>query len=159
MLNAANAGTVIAQGTSVELINNLAAGLLVQSVNILGNNSLEFTGGLQLCKLVVGGIWLKAGWKQLGTIKSVELYRVTQIKRMTYDCLRRILPLLVVKTINTAKIRNAGFGRNPGAAKKDDIGRFVDYFLELGDFFVHVCLQCGGFDKLNHHGLFQTRPV
>ena len=61
-------------------------------------------------------------------VKTIELFRMVYIKRMTQDRFRWIIILLIVKSIHTPEIRDAALGGHTGSAKKYDI---IGFFYHL----------------------------
>ena len=121
--------TVVAQRAAVELQHLLAACLLMQAVDVLGDDSLQLPSGLQLRQLVVGCVGLGIGTQKLAAVKTEELLRILLIKSVTENGLRRIIILLMIQPVYTAKIRDPGLRADTGTAKKDDIIGPIHHFL------------------------------
>ena len=128
-VGSAAAHTVITQHGAVELIYRAAARCLVQAVNILGHHSGALACLLQLCQFVMGSVGLGKRTQHFAAIKAVEFRWVLVKKAARKDLLRRIVVLLMIQAVHTAKVRNTALGRHPGAAKKDDAPRTIYNFL------------------------------
>ena len=57
-------------------------------------------------------------------VKPVKLFRISPVKAVADDGFRRVLELLTVKTVDTAKIGDAAFRRDARAAEKHDVVTF-----------------------------------
>ena len=130
-------GAVGAKDTAVKLQHILAAGSLVQPVDILGQHRPELSLLLQPRKGQMGPVGLYAVNDQLFPVEAVILLRVASEKACAENGLRRVLPLLVVQSVHTAKVGNSRFRTDSGPAKKHDVVTF-GYPLSQGlYFFVH----------------------
>ena len=98
----------------------LAAGGLMKSVDILCNHSAKFSLFLQFSQTNVSPVRLDPFDYKLFPMKPVILIRITVKEGMTEDRLRRIVPLLVIKAVYTAKVRNPAFCGYTGTAKEND---------------------------------------
>ena len=121
--------TVVTQGASMQLVNSFTARHLVKPVNILGNNCKKLTGSLKLCKFIVSRIRFYALRQQLCPVKSVKLRSILVKESSADNLLRWIFPLLVIKTVHAAKIRNSRLCRNPGTTKKYNFFAFINNLL------------------------------
>ena len=128
---------VVAQGTAVELQHLPAACLLMQAVDILGDDSLQFSLGLQLCQLVVGRVGLGIGTQELAAVKTEEFLRVLLVKGVAEDGLRWVVVLLMIQPVYAAEIRDSGFRADTGATEKDDVVGPIHHFLQFADLFLH----------------------
>ena len=121
----------------MQLEHLLRAGLLMQSVDVLRDDSAAFALALPFCELEVRGVRLRVERKHFRAVEPVEFCGLAEEKRVAENGLRRILVLLIVQTVYRTEIRDAALGRNACAAEKDDVVAAVDPFLELCDFRSH----------------------
>ena len=112
------------------------AGFLMQSVDILGNYSLEFSFFLKLRKLDVRDIRFYAIKKDLFSVKTIKLFRIFHKKRVTDDFLGRIIILLIIQSVNTAEVRDTALGRHTGSTKEyyvvaafNHLQKFLKFFF------------------------------
>ena len=75
--------TVVPVDAAVQFQHPVAAGGLMESVDVLGDDGLEFSLVLPLCQFQVGGVGFCVRCQQLGPVKTEKLFRVAFIKRMT----------------------------------------------------------------------------
>ena len=75
------------------------------------------------------GVGLCAFAEELRAVKGEKLLGIALIIRVTQDRLRRVVPLLMIQAIHTAKIRDTALGRNTCPAEKHDVVRSVDEFF------------------------------
>ena len=73
---------VVAQHASVQLHDIFASGLLVQAVNVLGNNTLAFSSLLQLCQLDVRNVGFRIQTEHFIAVKPVKFLRLTAVEAM-----------------------------------------------------------------------------
>ena len=124
---------VIAENAAVELIDIFTAGSLMETVDILGNDSGQLTLFFQLSQFKVSGIWFSIEAEHFSAVEAIELRSITDEEGVAEDSFRRIVPLLMVETVNAAEVRDTAFGGHTGAAEEDDafragnnIGKFRD---------------------------------
>ena len=130
----AAAGAVAAVCRAVQLEHLAAAGLLVQSVDVLRDDRPQLSLPLQLRQTPVGRVRLHARRSdQLGVIKAIKLLRVALKKAGRQNRLRRVFVLLVVKPVHTAEIRYPAFRRDARAAEKDNVVRRRDHIFQFFD--------------------------
>ena len=101
---------VVAQGASVQLEDILAARRLMQPVDILRNDGLELSLALQLGKAQMRTVGLGAVHDELVPMEFIVFLRMRHEKRVAQDRLGRIVILLVIEAVHTAKIRDAALG-------------------------------------------------
>lgn len=106
-------------------------GRLVQPVNVLGDYRFQLARPLQLGQLAVGGVGLCIRTHQLVPVKLIELLRMGHKKAVAKHGLRRIVILLVVQAVHTAKIRDSRLRAHPRAAKKHDIVALLNPLLPI----------------------------
>ena len=128
---------VVPQHTAVKLQHLPAAGLLVQAVDVLGNDGLQPSLLLPLGQLPVGGVGLCPGGQHLGPVKIVKLRLAAHIEAVAQDGFRRVLEFLVIQAVHAAEIRNPGFGGYPGSAEKDDAFRLCHPLPQGFDLLCH----------------------
>ena len=131
------AGAVGAQNAAVKLQHLLAAGSLMQTVNILSDDGPELAPLFKLGKLQVSPIGHNTVDDQLFPVKTVILSRVTDKKAAGEDSFGRVLPLLVIQSVHAAEIRNSRLCTDSGTAEKNDILALVHQFFQFGNVFVH----------------------
>ena len=73
---------VVPVDAAVELQNTLAAGGLVEAVDVLGDDGLQLAGGLPLRQLIVGGVGLRVGGQELGPVKAEKFFGVAFVEGM-----------------------------------------------------------------------------
>ena len=113
----------------MELVDGLAAGGLVEAVDVLGDHGGELAGLLQLRQLQVGGVGLGPPDEHFLPVEPVELLRVLGKEGVAEDGLRGIGVGLVVQPIHAAEIGDARFRADAGAAEKDDALALIDPLL------------------------------
>ena len=87
-----------------------AAGQLVQAVDVLGDDRFQLSGLLQLRQLEVGRVGPGRRENHFFLVEIIKLGGVAAIKRMAQHRFRRILILLVVKSVHTPEIGNPALG-------------------------------------------------
>ena len=95
---------------AVQLEHILAPGRLMQPVDILRDDGLQLPLALQLGKAQVRAVGLGTVHDELVPMKFVVFLRMRHEKRVAQDRLGRIVILLVIEAVHTAKIRNAALG-------------------------------------------------
>ena len=85
----------------------------------------------QLGQLFVGRVGLGLRPEHLIPVKPVKFLRVLFEKAAADDLLRGIVVFHMIESVGAAKIGDAAFGGDAGAAKKDDIAAFVHKLLQL----------------------------
>ena len=113
-IGSAAADTVVAQHAAVQLVHPLAARLLVQSVDILGNDRRQLTLCFQLCQRIVRSIRLCLRIHHPVKIILKKLLGVPLKKAVAEHRFGRIgvglCLLAAIQPILAAKIGHAGFG-------------------------------------------------
>lgn len=71
----------------------------------------------QFCQFVMRRVRFCGETEHFIPVKTIELFRMVYIKRMTQDRFRWIIILLIVKSIHAPEIRDAALGRHTGSAK------------------------------------------
>ena len=74
--------TIVPVDAAVELQHPLAAGGLMEPVDVLGDDGAELALGLPLRQLFVGGIRLGTGDQQLGPVETEKFFGVAFVERM-----------------------------------------------------------------------------
>ena len=115
---------------AVKLENTLAAGFLVQPVDVLRHNAVQLPGLLQLRQLVVCGIGLGLEGKHLVPVEAVEIIGVAHEIRVAEHGLRRNVVFLVVEPVRRAEVGYAALGGNACSPEKHDALRDVDDLLK-----------------------------
>ena len=108
----------------MQLVDALAAGLLVQAVDVLGHDGAELAGLFERGELFVRLVRLIVQREHLFTVKFEEIFRVLIEKRVAQDRLGRIVEFLVIQAVRAAEVRDAGLGRHARAAEKHDVVTF-----------------------------------
>ena len=103
----------------------------MQPVDILRDDGLQLPLALQLGKAQMRTVGLGAVHNELVPMEFIVFFRMRHEKRVAQDRLGRIVILLVIEAVHTAKIRNAALGRDTGAAEKHDPVTAVDPLFEL----------------------------
>lgn len=75
------------------------------------------------------GLFVKA--KHFVSVKPVKFFGAFLKKAVAQNQLGRIIIFLIIKTVNTAKIRNPAFGAHACTAKKHNSSAFVNNALKL----------------------------
>ena len=122
---------IISLDRTVKFQHHLAACHLMQSVDILRYDRLHFSRLFQLCKFTMRLVGFCCRDNHLFTVKIKKLPGMSGEKRMAQHRFRRILVLLVVKTVYTAKIGYPAFSGHPCPAKKHDVVTVGYDFLQL----------------------------
>ena len=126
---------------AVQLIYGFAAGCLMQTVAVLGNDSDEFSAGFKLGKLIMCRVRLCIECNKLAAIKFVEFFGMGHKKIMTEHRFGRTFEFLMIQPVNTAVIGNSAFCRNTGAAEEN-------YMIAFGDHLLKLC--CAAHNKYPH---------
>ena len=115
---------VIAQRRAVQLKNIPAARLLVQAVDVLRHDRAQLALALPAGERLVRGVRLHIRRKQLFPVEPVKIVGMRIEKVVAQDGFRRIIELLVIKSVHTPEIRDAGLGRHARTAEEDNITTF-----------------------------------
>ena len=121
----------------MQLVDHLAAGRLVQPVDVLGDHGLELACPLQLSQFQVGRVGLGPLNEHFLPVEAVKLLRVLGKEGRAEDGLRGIGVGLVVQSVHAAEVGDATFRGHPGAAEKDDVLALVNPFLQGSDLLIH----------------------
>lgn len=108
---------MVPQHAAVELKDLLAAGLLVQAVDVLGDDGLQLPLPLPFRQLAVGGVGLGVQGQHFGPVEVVEFLGVRLVKCVAEHGLRRVFEFLAVQAVHTAEVRDAGFGGHAAPPK------------------------------------------
>ena len=114
----------------MKLENALAAGGLMESVNVLGHNAGHFPGFFPFRQLQVRPVGLCIQGQHLVPVKTEELFRLPHEKSMGKHLLRRIIVLLVVQSVHAAEIGDSALCGNTCTAEKDDLFRPIHQTLQ-----------------------------
>ena len=77
------------------------------------------------------GIGLYPVYDELFAVKAIVLLRIFNEKRVAEYRFGRVFPLLVIKSVNAAKVGYAAFGRYSGSAEENNIVAIVYPLIEL----------------------------
>ena len=124
-------GTIVAVYRPVELQHFSAARQLMQSIDVLGHHSQQFSRLLQFRQLFVGGVGFGIQIEHPAAVKGKELLRVFLVKVVAEYLLRRVTVPLLVKAVHAAEIWQARFRTPPCSAECDDPAACVNKFLQL----------------------------
>ena len=119
----------------MELQHLLAARQLVETVDVLGDDSPQLARTLQLRQLPVGGVGLRTGDQQLFPIEVEKFLRVVFVEGVAQHDLRGIGELLVVEAVHAAEVGDARLSAHAGASEKYDVVALVDPLLQLFQLF------------------------
>ena len=108
----------------MQLKNIPAARLLVQAVDVLRHDRAQLSLALPAGERLVRGVRLHIRRKQFFPVKAVEIVGMRIEKVVAEDGFRRIIELLVIKSIHAPEIGNAGLGRHARAAEENNITTF-----------------------------------
>ena len=90
------AGAVVAQNGTMQFINPVAAGFLVQSVDVLRHHGQQLSLLLPSGQYPVGDIRLEAKRQHFLPVKPEKVFRIPLIKAVADDFLRRVVEFLVI---------------------------------------------------------------
>ena len=123
---------------SMELVDFLAAGQLVQAVDVLCDHADQLALLFQLGQGLMGPVGLGPGGDEVVLVIVEERYRIAleEIDGQHLFGASAVVVLRVIQTVFAAEIRHTALGGYAGAAEKDDALRFVQYLFQ---FFVHGC--------------------
>ena len=107
-----------------------AAGLLVQSVNVLGDHRAQPSRLLQFRQFQVRGIGLGIQGSVSGPVKTVKFLGMGQKKAVAEDRFRRRIILLVIQPVHAAKVGNAAFRGDARAPKENNAPALVHHLLQ-----------------------------
>ena len=124
---------VIAQNAAVQLIDALAPGLLVQTVDVLRDDGGQMSLLLQSGEHAVRDVRLKAEREHFFAVEPVKILRIIQKEAVADDRLGRIVEFLVVQAVHTAEIGNAAFRADACAAEKHHALTLCDPAAQLLD--------------------------
>ena len=131
----AAAVTVDALCRSVDFIDFLGTGLLVETIDILRDHAGELAGFLHLRELDVRDVRLDRAAIHLLPVIFEEYFRLVIQAAVTEKIFRRILVelhvVLVVKPVFASEIRNTAFCRDTCSAEKHYGSCFVQDALEF----------------------------
>ena len=105
-----------------------AACHLMETVNVLGNDSLQLPFRFPLRKFQVSRIGFCPRCNQFVTIKFIKFFGTPNKERMTKNGFGRILVLQMIQPVYTSKIGDARFRADSCAAEKYNIIAFIDPF-------------------------------
>lgn len=86
----------IAVHAAVQFEDVFAAGLLMEAVDILRDDSFQLAGLFQFGQFPMGGVGLRIQAEHLVAVKPVKLFRLADVKRMAQDRFRRVLIFLII---------------------------------------------------------------
>ena len=136
----------IAPNAAVQFEHGMRARLLVQSVNILGDDGGKPALPLPLRQLIVGGVGLRIQAEHLFAVEFKKLFRMPVEKGAREDVFGRVFVLLAVQPVLRAEIGDAAFGADPRPAEKYHLfGRLHD-LAQAGNAFLS-CIHL--FDPLS----------
>ena len=113
--------TVVAEYGAVEFVDILAAGGLVQAVNVLGNDGVQPARFLQAGQHPMGRVGAGIGKKHFIVVETVELLRFFAVKAVAQYGFRREVILLIIQPIHAAKVGDSALRGDPCAAEKYDV--------------------------------------
>ena len=146
----------VAVDGAVELQHGFAAGLLMQPVDVLGDDGGEFTGFFKLGEEEMCRVGLCLQGEHLVAVEAVKLLRVLAEEGGGQDGLRGIGVTLVVQPIDAAEVGDAGFGAHPRPAEKHDAGGGIDDVLKFGVHGFHLAVLL---PPLYHAALSRAIPL
>ena len=121
VVEAAAGHAVVAHDGAVELVDVFAAGELVQAVDVLGDDGGEFSLALHLGELQMHGAGAVVWRDHFGAVEFEKFLGVAVEKAAAEHGLRIVFEsFLMVEAVFAAKIGDAAFGGNAGAAEEDD---------------------------------------
>ena len=107
----------------------------MQTVYILRHNRSKLTLAFKLCKFEVRRIRFSVRAQHFCAVESIKFLRLFHEKAVAENSLGRIIPLLIVKTVNTSEIRNTALGGNSCTAEKDYLIGIFDHSAKFFDLF------------------------
>ena len=118
---------VVAHNGAVEFVHFFTASELVQAVDVLRDDGTELAFALQLSEFEMHSAWAVVWCDHFCAIEVEEFFGVGIKKAAAEHGLRVVLEaLLMIEPILAAKIRDAAFGGDAGAAEEDDCVGIVD---------------------------------
>ena len=94
---------------------------LMETVYVLCDHGAKLTLPLELCEPKMRAVWLYTLNDKLCTMKTVILVRILAEKAVAQDRFRRVLPLLVVQSVNAAKIGYPAFRTDACTAEENNV--------------------------------------
>lgn len=94
------------------------------------NNRRQPPRRFQLGELAVGGVGPGFGPDHLFPVKAVKALGIPHKVAVAENRLGRQVESLMVKPVDTAEIRDSGFGAHPRAAEKYDAAALIDHLLK-----------------------------
>ena len=122
----------------MQLIDGAAARLLMQAIDVLGDDRLQLSRLLQSGQRDVRRIRRRIRIKHFIAVEAVEFLRILQEKRMTDDGFRRNLVFLMLEAVRTPEIRNAAFGGYSGSPEKYNTAARVDPRVQQSDLIFQI---------------------
>ena len=101
----------------------------MQTVNVLGDNSRQFSCLFKKGKLFVGNVWLCVKYQHFVTVKVVKILCFREEKVVAYNLLRWEFVPHIVQSVNRAKVGNTAFGAYSRTAEKYNIIAVVNNLL------------------------------
>ena len=130
---------VIPHDRTMQLRDVLTAGEGMQIVDVLRHDAQTTSGFLQLGHKAVSGVGPGVRIKHAAAVEAVKLFRIRLKKMMADDFLRRVIILLLIQSVNAAKVRNSAFRGRTRTGKKDDALPSIQDFLQRLNLFFHTC--------------------
>ena len=93
----------------MKLINAFASSSIVQTVNVLSNDSGKLAFSFKLCQSIVSGIRLCVEAEHFFTVKFIEIRKMIAIESSAQYCFRREFIFLIIKTVNASEIGDTAF--------------------------------------------------
>ena len=116
----------IAVDGSVELDDVTTSRLLVETVDVLRHDGLEFPLLFELGKIKVARIRFLVQKEHPFAIKAIELFRIPHEEVMGDDLFGIVTIFLVVETILAAEVRDSRLRGDAGTTEKDNVRTIVD---------------------------------
>ena len=90
----------------------------MQAVDILRYNRLELACFFQLCEFQMRGVRLNAFDDEFFAIEAIELGGIIAEEVRAQNLFGRIIPFLMIQSIDTAEVGDSTFGRHASPTEK-----------------------------------------
>ena len=136
---------VVAVCGAVNFLDILAAGSLMEAVDILRDYAVEFPRLLHLSKLIVGPVRLNACGIELLSVELIEDIRVIDKAVDAQEIFRTVSVeldvMLVIKAVFAPEIRDPALSRHACSAEENNMIAFSYYPVKFSNFMlVHKAL-------------------
>ena len=110
----------------------------MQPVDVLRDDRAQLPLALKLGKTEMDTVRLHAVDNELLAVEAVIFLRVPVKEAAAQNSLGRVLPLLVIQSVDAPEVGYAALGADARAAEENDIIALRDHVMQQGYFIFHV---------------------